>query len=309
MTQLKSESSVYERNFAPIQKSEALTAATVQGFDVDANVQERIRMNITIETSVAAIKPHVVAPELTVVNGHVMTTSRQIAEHFSKRHGNVLRDIARILSEAEPEFAERNFALSEFTDGTGRKLPMYQMTRDGFVLLAMGFTGKEATAWKIAYLKTFNKMEAELLGKAERAPYSVAPHQALSAENAEALRLTLTQFCEKLPTQDQKAKFMRVGWSKLSSHFKCSYRSIPNSQFAEAMSIVARHIVEFTPEPEVAKPAPGSMDPHQVQRAKARIDAVAMALQSFPARGLTREGQCLMHFYAQLADAAASAVG
>ena len=52
--------------------------------------------------------------------------------------------------------------MSDFTDSTGRTLPAYRITRDGFTLLAMGFTGKEAQRWKVAYIDAFNRMEAEL---------------------------------------------------------------------------------------------------------------------------------------------------
>lgn len=89
-------------------------------------------------------------PELSVDHGTVTTTSLQIAEHFGKRHADVIRAIKR--SDVPAEFTERNFALSDFTDSTGRTLPTYRITRDGFTLLAMGFTGKEAQRWKVAPL-------------------------------------------------------------------------------------------------------------------------------------------------------------
>ncbi|MGK5615600.1 Rha family transcriptional regulator, partial [Proteus mirabilis] len=57
---------------------------------------------------------------------------------------------------------QRNFSLSEYIDSTGRKLPLYEMTKDGFVFLVMGFTGKKAAQFKEAYIAAFNRMEAEL---------------------------------------------------------------------------------------------------------------------------------------------------
>ena len=65
--------------------------------------------------------------------------------------------------ECSQNFTDSNFAVSEYTDSTGRKLPMYQITRDGFAFLAMGFTGKKAAAWKERFLEAFNAMEAALL--------------------------------------------------------------------------------------------------------------------------------------------------
>ena len=60
-------------------------------------------------------------------------------------------------------FTERNFAVSKYVDETGRKLPCYLLTRDGFVALAMSFTGKKADAFKEQYIKLFNEMEQQIL--------------------------------------------------------------------------------------------------------------------------------------------------
>lgn len=68
----------------------------------------------------------------------------------------------------DPSFTERNFALSTYLDSTGRSLPEYRLTHDGFALLAMGFTGREALAWKIAFLQAFNALEAELHARTAR---------------------------------------------------------------------------------------------------------------------------------------------
>ncbi|MFA6904419.1 MAG: Rha family transcriptional regulator [Gallionellaceae bacterium] len=110
-------------------------------------------------------------PQLTVVNGHATTTSKQIAEHFGKQHKDVLRAIESL--ECTPEFRQRNFTLTSYEvsqpNGGTRKLPAYTITRDGFVFLAMGFTGKEAAQWKEAYITAFNAMEAELSKPAAKA--------------------------------------------------------------------------------------------------------------------------------------------
>ncbi|MCR2507039.1 Rha family transcriptional regulator, partial [Salmonella enterica] len=64
--------------------------------------------------------------------------------------------------DCSPEFTARNFAVSDYTDASGRKLPCYQITRDGFAFLAMGFTGKRAAQFKEAYINAFNQMEKQL---------------------------------------------------------------------------------------------------------------------------------------------------
>lgn len=133
--------------------------------------QRNFKMNSTAPQSNQAITPRVavraIAPDLSVIDGQVTTTSLQIAEHFGKQHKAVLRAIRNL--GAPDDFTERNFAPSEFMDSTGRRLPAYRITRDGFTLLAMGFTGNEAMRWKVAYLTAFNQMEQKLLD-AERKP-------------------------------------------------------------------------------------------------------------------------------------------
>lgn len=90
-------------------------------------------------------------------NNQPTTTSKNIADIFGKNHSHVLRDIQNLNI---PEyFRKSNFGLSSFSAGT-RKYPMYEITRDGFTILAMGFTGKKAMEWKIKYIEAFNRMEA-----------------------------------------------------------------------------------------------------------------------------------------------------
>jgi len=99
---------------------------------------------------------------ITVVNGKPVVTSKQVAEHFGKTHRHVLRDIAKEL-ETAGEFGETNFGLTSYTSSQNKVLPCYEMTRDGFSLVAMGFTGEKAQQWKIKYIEAFNSMERELL--------------------------------------------------------------------------------------------------------------------------------------------------
>lgn len=99
-------------------------------------------------------------PEITIINGRVVTTSLAVANYFTKRHERVLDRIRNL--ECSAEFTEHIFVLSEYTDASGRKLPCYQITRDGFAFLAMGFTGKRAAQFKEAYINAFNQMEKQL---------------------------------------------------------------------------------------------------------------------------------------------------
>ena len=80
------------------------------------------------------------------INGKevLAVTSLQVAESFGKNHRDVLRDIRQLLEPDEDGFGERNFALSSYLSEQNKELPMYVMSKDGFVLLVMGYTGPEA---------------------------------------------------------------------------------------------------------------------------------------------------------------------
>lgn len=89
--------------------------------------------------------------------------SRYVAKFFEKNHKEVLRDIRKLTapdSGLPQTFAERNFAPSSYMDATGRRLPCCQMTREGFTLLVMGYTGKKALGFKVLYIERFNEMES-----------------------------------------------------------------------------------------------------------------------------------------------------
>lgn len=97
-----------------------------------------------------------------IKNNQVVVSSRQVAEKFGKEHRNVLAAIREILG-------AENSATKFFQESTheyrGQKFPEYLMNRDGFSLLVMGFTGKDALHWKMKYIAAFNEMEAKLNGK------------------------------------------------------------------------------------------------------------------------------------------------
>lgn len=92
----------------------------------------------------------------------VRVDSLYVAEFFGKNHKEVLRDIRNIAapnSGLSKEFAERNFALGSYKDKQNQKRPCYYLTRDGFTILVMGYTGKKALRFKELYIRRFNEME------------------------------------------------------------------------------------------------------------------------------------------------------
>lgn len=108
----------------------------------------------------------------------VAVTSLDVAETFGKEHFHVLRDIERM--ECSRQFRESNFGFSSYKSLQNKDMPMYIMTRDGFTLLVMGYTGELAIKFKEAYIKQFNAMEAVLREKLIEREKGIAVRQALT---------------------------------------------------------------------------------------------------------------------------------
>lgn len=97
------------------------------------------------------------------MNGEVLANSREIAERFGKQHKHVLDKISQLEIEIQPaENSARYFTPSEYADLKGELRKEYLLTRDGFSLVVMGFTGTKALEWKLKYIEAFNKLEARL---------------------------------------------------------------------------------------------------------------------------------------------------
>lgn len=120
-----------------------------------------------------------------------VTTSLRIAEVFGKQHKDVLEAIGNLAAE--------NSAAKFFTAGTyenrGKQYPMYYMNRDGFTLLAVGFTGKRALQFKISYINAFNSMETQ-----------IKTGYVIPGSYAEALKLAAKQ-AEQIEDMKPKALF------------------------------------------------------------------------------------------------------
>lgn len=97
---------------------------------------------------------------LSTKSGEPVASSRQVAENFGKEHKDTLESIRQILA-AENSATKSMFYETTF-ENRGKQYPMYLMNRDGFTLLAMGFTGKAALEWKLKYIAAFNEMEKKL---------------------------------------------------------------------------------------------------------------------------------------------------
>ncbi len=95
-------------------------------------------------------------------DGQLVVSSRQVAENFEKRHDNVIQTITELINQMGTPENSGLFIKSEYIASNGKRNPEYLMTRDGFSLLVMGFTGNRALEWKLKYIEAFNHMEAEL---------------------------------------------------------------------------------------------------------------------------------------------------
>lgn len=102
---------------------------------------------------------------ITADSGKPMTTSHAVAKTFDKRHSDVLRDIRALLKHCDADFIKRNFAFTVENKQLGnvtRKATSYTMTKNGFLLLVMGYSGAIAVQIKIAYINAFDWMTDQL---------------------------------------------------------------------------------------------------------------------------------------------------
>lgn len=223
-----------------------------------------IEMNSTVVTTNAAIA----TPDLVVVDGQITTTSLQIAEHFGKRHKNVMKAIANL--ECSTEFNGLNFQPVEYLDAKGEKRPCYRITRDGFVFLAMGFTGKEAAQWKEAYITAFNKMEQELLAKTTRPHNPALDYDRISPAQAQDLKEIVAAIVQ--------AGIQGYGetWARFQRKFKVnSYLELPATQHLEARAYLLAKLPKAGADNVVDEKPPLATDNEKIKRAFAMASEVA----------------------------------
>lgn len=117
-----------------------------------------------------------------------VTDSLKVAESFDKKHKHVL-ETARNLA-AENSATKKMFVESTYVN-RGKEYPMIYMNRDGFTLLAMGFTGKKALDFKLKYIQAFNKMEQQIRNQSERPKLMQKERIEISRQNAETRKASL----------------------------------------------------------------------------------------------------------------------
>jgi anti-repressor protein len=126
-------------------------------------------------------------------NKQAVTSSNRVADVFGKEHRNVLATIGGLLKNQQ---TQHMFMKSTYVnEQNGQSYPMYYMNRDGFTLLAMGFTGKKALQFKISYINAFNSMETQ-----------IKTGYVIPGSYAEALKLAASQ-AEQIEDMKPKALF------------------------------------------------------------------------------------------------------
>lgn len=129
-------------------------------------------------------------------DGQLITNSLMVAKYFGKRHDTVLLKISNL--KCSTTFRLHNFMESSYLNKQKKSQPMYQITRDGFAFLGMGFTGQKAAYWKEQFINAFNQMETQIHEQHRReadALYYLKPHWRLISDGL-ANNLSRKEICE-----------------------------------------------------------------------------------------------------------------
>ncbi|MFV0422079.1 Rha family transcriptional regulator [Oleidesulfovibrio sp.] len=177
-------------------------------------------------------------PELNIVDGRPVVSSLSIAEHFEKQHFQVLRDIRAISEEMPEDLRASNFVCSHYHGSTPtggkRSYPLYLLSRDGFTLVAMGFTGKKALEWKVKYIQAFNDMERALLEGHHGQPVCLPPTE-LTPDQRRHLHDVMDAKVSAIPNESRRAAYSE-GWTRFNRHFRIAkYEQLPPERFTEAL--------------------------------------------------------------------------
>lgn len=167
------------------------------------------------------------------VDGKLITTSRNVAHVFEKRHDHVLRDIEML--DCSPEFRETNFGLSYYNNDLnpipGKQYKKYIIEKDGLVLLVMGYGGGLASRLKEKYIAKFNEMEEHLKKLADPSQMTMLDWIEL-ARTQEIEKLALQESNKLLENKIQEDKPL----VEFASQIKESNDAIPIGEFAKILS-------------------------------------------------------------------------
>lgn len=201
----------------------------------------------TIASSASVVSAQ---PELSIHNGVVTTTSTQVAQFFGKRHDNVLRAIRVLIRETASDNRRLNFeetveVRENPSGGAPISMPAYRMDREGFMLLAMGFTGKEALRWKLAYIAAFNRMEAELQ-KPAYDPARIELAHSLAAQAAAQVTQTVFEAIASGRNSDwRRVRYLlRFGYDSDGQPTIPQAQVVGDDQMVTSLNALAQHIAK-----------------------------------------------------------------
>lgn len=160
-------------------------------------------------------------------NESALTNSLLVAEKFKKNHRDVLESIRNILTSAENSAVLQMFDESQYVNEQNKEQPMFIMNRDGFTLLAMGFTGKKAMKFKLEYIGAFNAMEKAL--KEQAKPKS---REELLVESAQLL-LEQSKRIEAVENKIQAMEKEREENTRLLLAAKVSEKELPTMRLRD----------------------------------------------------------------------------
>ncbi|EAL4056038.1 phage antirepressor Ant [Campylobacter coli] len=163
---------------------------------------------------------------LNIKENKVFINSLDLAKVFNKNHRHILQTTK---NQPQNDFTESNFILSTYKDKKGELRPCYNLTRDGFSLLVMGFTGEKAYKWKIEFIKAFNEMEKRLRN------IEYEKHDKLAFRQSLGYKSQLAQQKEKYENKIKALKYDLENKKELS--FK---RKLSKEELLELRKILAR---------------------------------------------------------------------
>jgi Rha family phage regulatory protein len=211
-------------------------------------------------------------PDVAEINGVIKTTSLKVAEFFGKRHCDVIRAIRNL--DCSIDFTKRNFAECQRINelANGKPEIYYEMTKNGFIFLAMGFTGKEAAKWKESYINAFDQLEAQLQ-QLQKPQYGLKSLTSPFISEAEA-----AQFIKSL---NEKGAGDRKEYTRLHRTIKdhygiTTYKNIPAGKLAEAARILGMKLLDLKKQAIPAEPLKLEFTPEELEDLVAeRIKSVA----------------------------------
>jgi len=203
-------------------------------------------------------------------NKQLWTTSLEVAARFGKKHKNVIRRIEQTVNDCPEGFSRLNFEPRTYFDERGKEQPMYLLSRGGFSLIAMGFTGPEAIKWKVKFIAAFDLMERRIIELSRQAEKRAALDWQQARQEGKASRRTLAAVL---------ADFV--------SYARRQGSRFPDSYFINVTRMVYRTFFSLSPEVErtLHHAIRDHLDARQLQDLATVEDRLALEIDDHMAQG------------------------